>query len=306
VQRETGEQVARSPQSASRRLSGSRREPKTKLEWAVDAARMGYRVFPCAQGGRTPLDEPGIWGARRHEDEIKAWWACYPDANIGTRLGEFYHWRPGAAAALCVDPSRGANLAELEIERGLLPNSRVVSAPGGVIQIHMRAHLPSRLDFLGPGFDLRSAGDYVLLPGSRIGDEEYRWRRLEVEDRNVAIDPPPEWFPSDGGRPVVPEPRPAWDAPEAIAWAVAYLRRAEEGNIAAGIKSRVLRNAISALARRRISESTALGLVAFHFAPRCSPGTQPYQRPNDLLRQAVRSLYADLNTEAGPPPHSTR
>ena len=278
------------------------------LEWALDAASLGYEVFPCAPGGRTPLGLPTDRFDRNHADSIKAWWGCHPDANIGARLSRFNYWGPTAATVLCVDPLRGASLGHLELERDLLPNSRVVSAPGGVIQIHMRGSSSSRLDFLGPGFDVRSADDYVLMPGSRVGNEKYAWRRLEIVERNAPIHPVPSWFPTDGGRPIKPEPHSAMDNLEDVDWAVRYLARAETGNIAGGIKSRALLNVITALARHNISETTALGLIAFYFAGRCSPAMLPHRRPNDLLREAVHLLYERLNATpiSIPPPHSTR
>ena len=67
------------------------------LHFALDYARRGWPVFPCnpmmglnAKGreiNKTPLVEGGFHSATRDPEQIKAWWARWPNAMIGVPTG---------------------------------------------------------------------------------------------------------------------------------------------------------------------------------------------------------------------------
>ncbi|HOG29681.1 MAG TPA: bifunctional DNA primase/polymerase, partial [Vicinamibacterales bacterium] len=53
------------------------------LESALAYARLGYAVFPCMPGGKTPATKHGCKDATTDEARIAAWWRKQPNANIG-------------------------------------------------------------------------------------------------------------------------------------------------------------------------------------------------------------------------------
>jgi hypothetical protein len=53
------------------------------LDAALRYADLGYRVFPCAPGGKEPLTEHGFHDATTDIEQIEQWWTEHPAANIG-------------------------------------------------------------------------------------------------------------------------------------------------------------------------------------------------------------------------------
>ena len=65
--------------------------PKTFLEYALDYADRGLRVFPLAPRAKTPmgcLAPHGCKDATLDAEQIKKWWNAYPDCNIGIATGD--------------------------------------------------------------------------------------------------------------------------------------------------------------------------------------------------------------------------
>src|SRR5688572_24924779 len=58
------------------------------IDAAVRYARRGLPVFPCIPGAKIPLTEHGCNDASSSLDQVREWWAEYPDANIGMACGE--------------------------------------------------------------------------------------------------------------------------------------------------------------------------------------------------------------------------
>ncbi len=48
-------------------------------------AELGYAVFPCAPGRKTPLTEHGLLDATTDAEQIAAWWMQHPRSNIAIR-----------------------------------------------------------------------------------------------------------------------------------------------------------------------------------------------------------------------------
>jgi hypothetical protein len=138
----------------------------------------------CTSPGKHPRTENGFKDASADPAVIRAWWARWPDANIGMM--------PGAAGLLAIDVD-GPDGERAAQARGLLsePTLEVITGrvdggrhrwyrhPGGMI-----GNAP-----LGPHLDVRADGGYVLLPPSiHPTGRVYRWVGKLTE---VAELPPP-------------------------------------------------------------------------------------------------------------------
>lgn len=285
--------------------------PTTKLEWALNAAKLGYRVFPCVPGGRTPLPLKLTLPFRRTlADKIEDWWSTVPDANIGAHLGRPDDDKDSAAiTVLCIDPSRGASADDLEIQYGRLLHSRVSQAPNGVVHVHMLGEVPSRLEFPGAGYDLRSNDDYILLPGSRVAEGEYTWKHLKRARRGYAIEPMPDWLRKDGGRSIDAEPEPEWDAPAKVIRAIQFLYQDRSRQLTPRQARDETIRAAETLLRRGISKEMAAALMRAYYHMEISwPSTKDIFAPPpfDPIGEAVEKTYGDEPRERAPQSHSTR
>jgi hypothetical protein len=112
--------------------------------------------------------------ATTDEAKIRAWWRKWPSANIGVATG------PSGLLVVDVDNKNGkdgnGSLDTLELMWGdLLPTLTARTASGGR-HIYLRGLSRNSVCKLGPGLDVRSAGGYIVAPGSRLdGGGEYRW-----------------------------------------------------------------------------------------------------------------------------------
>ena len=146
----------------------------TMRESALALARQGFAVFPIKAGAKAPpLVEGWQHVATSDVAQIESWWTQWPDANIGIHCY--------GLCVIDVDPKKGGfeSLAVLEQEV-LLESTYEVETPGKAgfrgRHIYYRCETPIRngVDVLGRGIDVRTAGGYVLAPGSRTAAGEYR------------------------------------------------------------------------------------------------------------------------------------
>src|SRR4051812_43667497 len=96
---------------------------RSQLDYALNAARQGYYVFPCVADGKVPQVRRWESVATVDEEQIRRWWTRWPDANIGAAVGA------SGISVLDVDVRDGKrgtqSLDELEIKFGELPRTRV-------------------------------------------------------------------------------------------------------------------------------------------------------------------------------------
>ncbi len=187
----------------------------TKLEWALDHAEKGIRVFPvhgirngrCTCGGADcahPSKHPRIRGwqteATTDGEKIRAWWNKWPDANIGGLTG-----LEGGFVALDIDPRNdGSRSLECAIEKfGKLPDGPIVQTGGGGRHYYFATPVVATKSISGflpgfPGLDFKSGSNlgpsFVVLPGSaHVSGKEYMWE-IDSEFGNVEPPPLPEWI----------------------------------------------------------------------------------------------------------------
>jgi hypothetical protein len=150
---------------------------ETRERAALDYAARGWSVVPVEPGGKRPLVRWEELQARRAPpEEVRAWFARWPDANVGVVTGAL-----SGLLVLDVDPRHGGeeSLAALEAERGALPPTLEAATGGGGRHLYF-AHpggvVRNRVG-LRPGIDLRGDGGLVVAPPSRhASGRAYRWR----------------------------------------------------------------------------------------------------------------------------------
>jgi putative DNA primase/helicase len=151
--------------------------PVVPLHTIVDG-RCSCGSVDCASPGKHPRTSHGVKDATADRDQIKRWWAKWPDANIGLAPG-----RERDILVLDIDPRHGGDkrLRRLERKLGALPETVTAKTGGG--GWHLFFKHPSfkvRKDtagkLLGRGIDVLSDGCIVVAPPSRhASGRRYAW-----------------------------------------------------------------------------------------------------------------------------------
>ena len=159
---------------------------------ALCYAELGYQVFPCVPGGKTPLAEHGFHDATTDAGRIEEWWSDYPDANIGIATAGLLVLDVDAADGrpnpwLSDSPDRQLDLARAPCQ----------VTPRGGLQYLFRQPAGKAwrctAGRLAPSVDTRTDGGYIVVPPSVRAEGAYRWQDT------MALDVPP------GGLPVPPD-----------------------------------------------------------------------------------------------------
>lgn len=156
------------------------------LDAAAHYATLGYPVFPCAPGQKTPLTAHGVNDATTEPERIAQWWARWPAANVAIRTdgllvvdvdGEDNHW-------LADDPQKLVELAAA-------PSA--VTPRGGrhyLFRAPPGQSLRNSAGVIAPRVDTRASGGYIVVAPSTVGDRGYRWA-----NRDELLDVPPDQLP---------------------------------------------------------------------------------------------------------------
>ena len=173
------------------------------LEYALKLISAGYRIHPCrprpardTDGKILKAKSPYCAGWRTvemSEEQVRKWWAAYPDAVPGIQCNTFW--------VLYVDvPSPDHNrqedglsaLRKLEAQFGKLPKTFLVRTPSGGLHYYFYPEKGSKIGIstgrLPTGIDVRGEGGYVIAPGSVMQNGKY-----EVI-QNELITEAPEWL----------------------------------------------------------------------------------------------------------------
>src|SRR5262245_23577095 len=155
---------------------GARREA-----WALYYTSRGWRVFPlhtvaagrcacgdpnCSSPGAHPRKQHGEKDASDDPEQVRAWWAQWPDANVGIATGAI-----SGLVVIVIDPLKGGeeSFAKLQQE---LPSAfvqllKVRTGSGGAHLYfqHPGGHVPCRTN-VRPGIDVKTDDGYVVAPPS--------------------------------------------------------------------------------------------------------------------------------------------
>ena len=143
---------------------------------ALAFAKASIPVFPCAQEGKRPLTPAGFKDASSDADNVQAWWARWPGANIGMPTGSI-----SGIDVVDVDISErysGFETFDRVSAAGLVKGefARVRTPSGG-----MHVYFPASVDrpqrcwqSASAHIDFRGEGGYVIVPPSLLVSDDKR------------------------------------------------------------------------------------------------------------------------------------
>jgi hypothetical protein len=204
-----------------------------RLDAALSLARNGFKIFPIEPNSKVPAIKNWQTLANDNPDLISKWWVDeFPGANIGI-----------STEGLCVidvDPRNGGQGSwdAIMLAEDAPDTATQQTQSGGVHHIYKLPDgltVPNSRSKLGPGIDIKSAGGYIVAPGSEIDGRPYRWFKGFEGDKLAMA---PQWLLDQARAPrqrtSASGQRVADESTEAVAMATDYLwnraPRAEQGN----------------------------------------------------------------------------
>jgi len=241
------------------------------LQAALAMARAGFRVFPLIPGDKKPAVSRFPLVATNDEAQVRAWWTERPDCNIGISTSGF--------VVLDVDTKKGQiALDNFHMLGGDLRNTFVVrTATGGYHAYYTGPNSKLAVDLVF-GVDVRSAGGYVVGPGSVTSsrnpgcvDGSYevitsRPMASVPPAFHIMLQPPGELRQRDDNA--------ERDTPQNIQNAKSWLLTAEPAIEGQGGNNQTFRVAARLVRDFALTPETAYQLLVAHYNERCIPPWQ--------------------------------
>lgn len=134
-------------------------------------AEQQLAVFPLQPGTKIPYKgSRGCKDATTDPDQVRAWWAADPDANIGLATGTLVDVVDIDGHTGQTSRTRNWPMFEALTRLGTVSTPR----PGGMHLYVPAAGVGNKAGLL-PGVDYRGRGGYVVAPPSRTDQGTYRW-----------------------------------------------------------------------------------------------------------------------------------
>lgn len=144
---------------------------------AIAFARAGIPVFPCVRESKRPLTPAGFHDASCDPDQVVAWWASWPHANLGMPTGSASGIdvvdvdAKGAAGSgfPAFERAAAARLVDGELAR--------VRTPSGGLHVYfpaMRSRVQRCWQAAVAHIDFRGTGGYVIAPPSTLATDHGR------------------------------------------------------------------------------------------------------------------------------------
>ncbi len=167
---------------------------------AIAYAKTGLRVFPVQARDKVPLGQAapnGCKNATTDPAKITAWWAEFPEANVGIACGN-------GLVILDVDAGHGGDdsIIDLEQEHGKLPDTPMVLTGGGGRHYYFSGEAKNKVA-LALGIDVRGDGGYVVAPPSiHPNGRTYLWEESSrlIRPDAIPLAPAPPWMVGGGKR----------------------------------------------------------------------------------------------------------
>jgi hypothetical protein len=180
----------------------------SNLDFALNyACEWNWAVFPlhsiatdgfctcgesaCKSEGKHPRTKNGCLNASKDASQINAWWAQWPEANIGIATGQI-----SGIVVLDIDVAKGARNADLifgKVDQTVFTTPKVKTGGG----LHFYYKYPAGHDIrnsaskLGKFIDVRGEGGYVVAPPSKhITGKQYEFLNAVAELAEF----PDEWI----------------------------------------------------------------------------------------------------------------
>lgn len=137
-------------------------------------AEQGLRVFPLQPGTKIPLKGGhGCLDATSDPEQIRAWWARVPDANIGIATGHLVD-------VVDIDgpkgqKSRGEFWEDIFAQVDADSVGKVLTPSPGGMHVFVPATGDGNGTNIAPSVDYRGVGGYVVAPPSVTDVGTYRW-----------------------------------------------------------------------------------------------------------------------------------
>ncbi len=165
------------------------------LDGALALAAQGFRVLPLGDAGGPAAKKPRLndWvrAATADEDQIRAWWAGAPAANVGVAMGN-------GLVAIDIDGDKGGIVSWRNLTDDRAGWSTLTSHSGSGKGFHLLYRLQPHHDHLKvrnrvgvrDGIDVRADGGQIVAPPSiHPSGGEYRWA-----DPAAWPEPLPDWL----------------------------------------------------------------------------------------------------------------
>lgn len=134
-------------------------------------AEQGLHVFPLTPGAKIPLPRSrGFKDATTDAEQIRAWWAQTPDANIGIATGHLVD-------VVDIDgaPGQASRAGHWPMFERLAVIGKVLTPRPGGMHLFVPATGEGNRAGILPGVDYRGVGGYVVAAPSRTDVGTYRW-----------------------------------------------------------------------------------------------------------------------------------
>ena len=253
-------------------------------------AARGFPVFPLRRNKKLPAVKAFPREATADPAAVAKLWAERPHSGVGVHCGQLAsgEW----LVVLDLDRKHGRDGLKWLAGSDLLydmAGTFTVCTPSGGMHLYFRSPhpVPNSASKIAPGVDVRSAGGYVVGPGTVIDGVSY----TITQDQPIA--PLPEELRRRLGAPTeraADNQRLAHEAIEldseaAVDRAIAYLRSADPAIEGLGGDDQTFRVACR-VREFAISQATCLDLMLTYWNERCSPDW-----PYEYLAQKVENAY---------------
>ncbi len=258
------------------------------LDSALALAKEGFWVFPVLENAKKPPLVSFTEKSSRDPKQLREWFEGR-NHNIGIFTGRYANDKALLVPDVDNKPGKDgdADILKLEITDGNFPETRETLTPTGGRHLFYIVDAPTSQQRLADSVDVRSHNGYVLGPGSRLSNGEYKFAN------SLPIAQAPDWLVLRQGTPAERKQdslAPSKSVEGADTRAIRYLQSeaplAVEGKAGDNTTYRVA----CRLKDFGCAESAAFLLMADNWNARCSP---PWT--DDDLRAKVHNAYAYSN-----------
>lgn len=160
-------------------------QKNSRLEAALNYQKQGFSVIPIGESKKSLIKWEQYQHTRADEEQIRTWWAQFPNANIGIVTGAV-----SKIVVLDVDIKNGVDGRKSLGPLPVTACSKTYSDGRHYYFKHPGVRVATSAGQIGEGLDMRGDGAYVVAPPSQIGFKEYEWL-VQLEEGLAEM---PQWL----------------------------------------------------------------------------------------------------------------